>query len=270
MGIAPAFAIPKALARAGLAPARRRRLGGPRGLRRPGARRPARAAAASSTASRSPTSASTPTAAPSPSAIRSAPPAPATSSRSPPSCACARPATASSASASGRARASRSCWRTRAGGEPCRTAQCQSSRSPISSASAAVGRSSEPSSPAPSAMPPANPAACGTRSRRPSPTPTTSSSVSEWRDQAALDAHYASTGFANFQFSLDGLLARPSQMTLYSVRRIGATAVLEPAGPTRRRLRRRSSSTRVLHESVRLQGSPRDRALSLPPSGFML
>jgi quinol monooxygenase YgiN len=41
--------------------------------------------------------------------------------------------------------------------------------------------------------------------------------VSEWRDQAALDAHYASTGFANFQFSLDGLLARPSQMTLYSV-----------------------------------------------------
>ena len=41
--------------------------------------------------------------------------------------------------------------------------------------------------------------------------------VSEWRDQAALDAHYASTGFANFQFSLDCLLARPSQMTLYSV-----------------------------------------------------
>ena len=41
--------------------------------------------------------------------------------------------------------------------------------------------------------------------------------VSEWRDQVALDAHYASTGFANFQFSLDGLLARPSQMTLYSV-----------------------------------------------------
>ena len=41
--------------------------------------------------------------------------------------------------------------------------------------------------------------------------------VSEWRDQAALDAHYTSTGFANFQFSLDGLLARPSEMTLYSV-----------------------------------------------------
>ena len=41
--------------------------------------------------------------------------------------------------------------------------------------------------------------------------------VSEWRDQAALDAHCASTGFANFQFSLEGLLARPSEMTLHSV-----------------------------------------------------
>jgi quinol monooxygenase YgiN len=41
--------------------------------------------------------------------------------------------------------------------------------------------------------------------------------VSEWRDQAALDAHYASTGFANFQLSLEGLLARPSEMTIYSV-----------------------------------------------------
>jgi quinol monooxygenase YgiN len=41
--------------------------------------------------------------------------------------------------------------------------------------------------------------------------------ISEWRDQAALDAHYASTGFANFQFSLEGLLARPSEMTIYSV-----------------------------------------------------
>jgi quinol monooxygenase YgiN len=41
--------------------------------------------------------------------------------------------------------------------------------------------------------------------------------ISEWRDQAALDAHYASSGFASFQFSLNGLLARPSQMTVYSV-----------------------------------------------------
>ena len=41
--------------------------------------------------------------------------------------------------------------------------------------------------------------------------------VSEWRDQAALDAHYESSEFANFQFSLDGLLARPSEMTVYSI-----------------------------------------------------
>jgi len=41
--------------------------------------------------------------------------------------------------------------------------------------------------------------------------------ISEWRDQAALDAHYASRGFAAFQFSLDGLLARPSELTVYSV-----------------------------------------------------
>ena len=41
--------------------------------------------------------------------------------------------------------------------------------------------------------------------------------VSEWRDQAAMDAHYGSQAFANFQLSLDGLLARPSEMTVYSV-----------------------------------------------------
>jgi len=41
--------------------------------------------------------------------------------------------------------------------------------------------------------------------------------LSEWRDQAALDAHFASAGFATFQLSLDGLLARPSQMTVYLV-----------------------------------------------------
>ena len=41
--------------------------------------------------------------------------------------------------------------------------------------------------------------------------------VSEWEDQAALDAHYASPEFARFQFSLHDLLARPSEMTVYSV-----------------------------------------------------
>src|SRR3954469_12368532 len=41
--------------------------------------------------------------------------------------------------------------------------------------------------------------------------------ISEWEHQAALDGHYASPEFARFQFSLDGLLARPSEMTVYSV-----------------------------------------------------
>lgn len=41
--------------------------------------------------------------------------------------------------------------------------------------------------------------------------------ISEWRDQASLDAHYASPAFASLQSSLNGLLARPSQMTVYSV-----------------------------------------------------
>lgn len=41
--------------------------------------------------------------------------------------------------------------------------------------------------------------------------------VSEWDSQEALDAHYHSEEFADFQFGLDGLLARPSELTVYSV-----------------------------------------------------
>jgi quinol monooxygenase YgiN len=41
--------------------------------------------------------------------------------------------------------------------------------------------------------------------------------VSEWDSQEALDAHYRSDAFARFQLGLDGLLARPSEMTTYSV-----------------------------------------------------
>jgi quinol monooxygenase YgiN len=40
--------------------------------------------------------------------------------------------------------------------------------------------------------------------------------VSEWDSEEALDAHYRSEAFADFQFGLDGLLARPSEMTVYS------------------------------------------------------
>jgi quinol monooxygenase YgiN len=40
--------------------------------------------------------------------------------------------------------------------------------------------------------------------------------VSEWETEDALDAHYRSTAFSEFQFALDGLLARPSELTVYS------------------------------------------------------
>jgi quinol monooxygenase YgiN len=41
--------------------------------------------------------------------------------------------------------------------------------------------------------------------------------VEEWRDQAALEAHYASIAFERFQYALHGLLARPSEVTIHSV-----------------------------------------------------
>ena len=40
--------------------------------------------------------------------------------------------------------------------------------------------------------------------------------VSEWDSLEALDAHYRSEEFAEFQFGLDGLLARPSELSVYS------------------------------------------------------
>ena len=41
--------------------------------------------------------------------------------------------------------------------------------------------------------------------------------VSEWDSQQALDAHYASGVFTDFQAGLHGLLARQSELTIYSV-----------------------------------------------------
>ncbi len=40
--------------------------------------------------------------------------------------------------------------------------------------------------------------------------------VSEWENQEALDTHYRSQPFVDFQLDLDGLLARPSELTVYS------------------------------------------------------
>jgi quinol monooxygenase YgiN len=40
---------------------------------------------------------------------------------------------------------------------------------------------------------------------------------SEWESEEALDAHYRSDAFTTFQLGLDGLLARPSEMTVHTV-----------------------------------------------------
>ena len=40
---------------------------------------------------------------------------------------------------------------------------------------------------------------------------------SEWDSQEALDDHYRSEAFTEFQLGLDGLLARPSELTVYSI-----------------------------------------------------
>ena len=117
MGIAPAFAIPKALERAGLAPTdidvwevheaySAQALGVLRELPR------------QLDGFEVPEDASIPTEARSRSAIRSAPRAPATCSRSPRSCVFASGATACWACASARVRESRSCWRTLMPPEP--------------------------------------------------------------------------------------------------------------------------------------------------------
>jgi quinol monooxygenase YgiN len=41
--------------------------------------------------------------------------------------------------------------------------------------------------------------------------------LSEWETHDAMDAYHRSDAFARYQFDLNGLLARPSEMTVYSV-----------------------------------------------------
>jgi quinol monooxygenase YgiN len=55
--------------------------------------------------------------------------------------------------------------------------------------------------------------------------------ISEWRDQAAMDAHYASSEFAGFQASLHGLLARPSDMVVYAVEGSARPVASRPMDP---------------------------------------
>jgi quinol monooxygenase YgiN len=54
---------------------------------------------------------------------------------------------------------------------------------------------------------------------------------SEWDSAESLDAHYRSEGFASFQFDLDGLLARPSEMTVYSADGVARPLDTRPMDP---------------------------------------
>jgi quinol monooxygenase YgiN len=53
----------------------------------------------------------------------------------------------------------------------------------------------------------------------------------EWDSQEALDAHYRSEAFADFQLSLDGLLARPSELTVYSLQNAVRPTDTRPMDP---------------------------------------
>jgi quinol monooxygenase YgiN len=55
--------------------------------------------------------------------------------------------------------------------------------------------------------------------------------ISDWRDQAAMDAHYASPEFAGFQASLHGLLARPSEMVVYELEGAARPVASGPMDP---------------------------------------
>jgi quinol monooxygenase YgiN len=52
--------------------------------------------------------------------------------------------------------------------------------------------------------------------------------LSEWDSHDAMDAYHRSDVFARYQFELSGLLARPSEMTVYSV---ADTVRPVPSGP---------------------------------------
>jgi quinol monooxygenase YgiN len=55
--------------------------------------------------------------------------------------------------------------------------------------------------------------------------------VSEWESEEVLDAHYRSEAFAEFQLGLDGLLARPSELTVYGAERAVRPMSTRPMDP---------------------------------------
>jgi quinol monooxygenase YgiN len=52
--------------------------------------------------------------------------------------------------------------------------------------------------------------------------------VDEWRDQAALDAHFRSAGFLAYQENVGDLLARPSEVWIH---RVSETVMPVDSGP---------------------------------------
>jgi quinol monooxygenase YgiN len=55
--------------------------------------------------------------------------------------------------------------------------------------------------------------------------------LSEWENEDALDEHYRSQAFTEFQAGLDGLLARPSELTVYSADRAMRPLNTRPMDP---------------------------------------
>jgi quinol monooxygenase YgiN len=55
--------------------------------------------------------------------------------------------------------------------------------------------------------------------------------LSEWETQEALDAHYQSAAFVEFQLELDGLLARSSELAVYSIAAVVRPLNTRPMDP---------------------------------------
>jgi quinol monooxygenase YgiN len=55
--------------------------------------------------------------------------------------------------------------------------------------------------------------------------------VSEWESDDALAAYHRSEPFARYQYELHGLLARPSEMTIYSVDEVTRPVASAPLDP---------------------------------------
>jgi quinol monooxygenase YgiN len=57
--------------------------------------------------------------------------------------------------------------------------------------------------------------------------------IQEWRDEAAMEAHYRSDAFVNYQARIGDLLARPSEVRIHHVRETLRPEDGEPLDPRR-------------------------------------